>query len=288
MGDQGGFPRKSSIPFHVSLIQNIVWEISDREGVAPEDLETPLYEVVDPDALEALLTGTRSRQDCPNPVVEFEYLGYAVTIDGTRNVTISGHSSTPDESSRKKVDRWLENIAAEIDHRERAMKDVSATIAARERPFGDRLDGLLEVVRKTLGMESATLSYVDTDTYVFEAVDVTAAVDLQAGEIVPVADTVCKRAIETEQALVLGDVAADAPELAHSAHEVAAYIGVPVFVDNEVYGTFCFYDSDPRDEAFSSWELALVELLSNWVSSELERRRRERAVQASRTERPSA
>lgn len=271
----------------MNVIQNIVCEIADREGVAIDDLGPPIYEVIDPEALESLITGTQSRQDSPYPVVEFEYLGYTVTTDGTGKVTIDGHTFTPDESSSKNGARTPEQISAELDHRERALTNVAATIAARERPFADRLDGLLEVVRKALGMESATLSYVDTDSYVFEAVDAPATVDLQAGEIVPLAETVCKRAVDTEQAVVLRDVAVEAPELTKSAYGVSAYIGVPVFVDHEVYGTFCFYDSTSRDEDFSAWELALVELLGNWVSSELEQRRRERTVQAAKLERPS-
>ena len=135
-------------------------------------------------------------------------------------------------------------------------------------------------------MDAATLSYVADGTYVFESVDVAADVDIRVGEAVSLADTVCKRVVESEQAVVLRDVEADAPELADSALGVAAYLGVPVLVDGSVYGTFCFYDEEPRAEAFSEWELAFVELLGNWVSSELEGRRREWALQRQRSERP--
>lgn len=271
----------------MSSIQDIVCEIAAREGVAIDGLETPLYEVIDPDALEALITGAQSRPDSAHPEIDFEYLGYTVTIDRRGDVSIDEHTSTPAESPRGTVAQSLDTDPAELDHRERALKDATATIAARERPFGDRLAGLLKVVRKALEVESATLSYVDNDSYVFEAVDAPPTVDRQAGEIVPLAKTVCKRAVETEQALVLGDVAREAPELANLADGISTYLGVPVFVDHEVYGTFCFYDSASRDDGFSDWELTLVELLSNWVSSELEQRQRERAMQAATLERPS-
>jgi len=36
-----------------------------------------------------------------------------------------------------------------------------------------------------------------------------------------------------------------------------------------VYGTFCFYDDEPRAEGFSEWETTLVDLMSQWVSYEL-------------------
>lgn len=68
--------------------------------------------------------------------------------------------------------------------------------------------------------------------------------------------------IETEQVLVLEDIEVDVPELANTASRISSYLGVPVLVDGEVYGTFCFYDEDPRDEEFSEWDLGLVEVLS--------------------------
>jgi putative methionine-R-sulfoxide reductase with GAF domain len=270
----------------VNLLQKIVRKIAGREGVDPKELEIPLNDVVDPDALEDFITDAETQQGGPYPFVEFEYYGYTVTIDGTENVTIGEHASTRDEFSKETSEKSLDSLSAEIDQRKRAMRDAIDTISARERPFVERLNGLLESVRKSLEMESGTLSYVDKGSYVFEAVDVISPGEIQAGEIVPLGDTVCKRVIETERPLVLRDVAVDAPELAHSACEASSYIRVPVFVDSEVYGTFCFHDKEPRDEKFSDWDLAFVELLGNWVSSELERRRRERALHAATTERP--
>ena len=88
-------------------------------------------------------------------------------------------------------------------------------MADTDRPFIEQVDALLEVVREAVGTDYATFSYVDNDTYVFEALDVPADVDLQAGETEPLAELPnCKHVVETEQALVLNDVEAEAPELA--------------------------------------------------------------------------
>ena len=38
-----------------------------------------------------------------------------------------------------------------------------------------------------------------------------------------------------------------------------------------MYGTFCFYDREPRTEAFDEWQVTLVELMAEWVSAQLER-----------------
>lgn len=268
----------------MDVLYSVLCEIGEREEVDPVDLQPPLSEVIDAEIVEALANETESRRDSQKPVVEFTYHGYSVRIDGSENVSISNGAESKDDNPQTTAGNSQGNPVSEIRDRERALKKASDIIAARNRPLANRLDGLLEVVRKTLGLESAALSYVDTGTYVFEAVAVAPDVELQAGETVPLAETACKQVVESEQALVLRDVAEEAPELADTAFEVSAYIGVPVFVDGEVYGTFCFYDKQAQDEAFSEWDLGFVELLSRWVSCELELRSRERALQARTSE----
>lgn len=269
----------------MNLLQNVVCEIADQEGVDAIDLTPPLYDVIDVEALEVLVTGSPSRHNSPGPTVEFEYCGYTVTIDESAHVSI-GDGTEMKGDARHKPDLSQAASPAAIDKRTQVMRDAGHVLAARDRPFGERLDGLLEVIRLDLAVEYATLSYVDGDSCVFEAVDVVDAADIEPGDVVPIEETVCKRVIETEQSIVLTDVAVDAPELAGSASELSSFIGVPVFVDGDVYGTFCFYDSEPRSEKFTEWDLGLIEVLANWVSSELEQRAQERSLHAATNERP--
>jgi signal transduction histidine kinase len=97
--------------------------------------------------------------------------------------------------------------------------------------------------------------------------------------VVPLAETNCERAIETEETLVLTDIASEAPDLAtrggFTEQGIRCYIGTPVRVDGEIYGTFCFYDREVRSESFSEWEITLVDFMGKWIGYELERQRRE-------------
>ncbi|WP_247000871.1 HalOD1 output domain-containing protein [Halosolutus gelatinilyticus] len=81
----------------------IVEQIAEREGVDPIDLDVLLYDVIDPDALEALTNGTGDRQTQAILRVEFTYYGYAVTVDGNGKVSIDEQptEAKTDESSRK-------------------------------------------------------------------------------------------------------------------------------------------------------------------------------------------
>ncbi|MBX0298023.1 ATP-binding protein [Haloarcula nitratireducens] len=168
---------------------------------------------------------------------------------------------------------------AQLQKREQAMNRAYDVIADSELSFDEQVDALLEIVRAAVGTDYATLSRVDTNanSYLFEAVATPSDADLEAGDTAPLDITNCEQAVETEQTLVLDDVEGDAPELADRSGNadwgISCYLGTPISVDGKSYGTFCFYDMEPRDETFSDWEIAFVEHLGNWVSSEIERQR---------------
>ena len=164
----------------------------------------------------------------------------------------------------------------DVGEREAVLRETYEIMADRELSFTERVEALLDVGRQVLGTSYGTLSSVDSGEYVFEVVRADDDA-VQAGEAVPLSATNCERAVATERTLVLADVARDAPELTDRAGftdwGIVCYLGAPVSVDGEVYGTFCFYDDTPRAEPFSEWEVTLVDLMSRWVSVDLARRR---------------
>ena len=62
-----------------SITANVVTAVTEANGMKPA---TPLYEVIDPDALEDLYQQG-------SPEVSFEYIGYHVTIHPDQTVTVS-------------------------------------------------------------------------------------------------------------------------------------------------------------------------------------------------------
>jgi PAS domain S-box-containing protein len=171
--------------------------------------------------------------------------------------------------------RELARRREQLRDRASALSRAYEVVADPERSFSEQVDALLGMVRETVGTDYAALSHVVDEEYVFEYIDGPADADLAAGDTVALEATNCERVVATERTLVLNDVERDAPGLAdrraNADWGISCYLGAPIVVDGDVYGTFCFYDLDARTEAFSDWEVMFVELLSNWVSSELER-----------------
>lgn len=65
-----------------SLTAEVLAAVADRKGVDPVDLEPPLHDVVDPDALEALFSDSIDGTAGENVSAEFTYRGYRVLVDG--------------------------------------------------------------------------------------------------------------------------------------------------------------------------------------------------------------
>ena len=239
-----------------------------------------------PDAIGSAVRDEYERALATGDPVSFEAV--CEPLDGVIEVrahpSASGLTVTLLETER---DTERVHRTEHLREREQALRDAYEVIADPDRPFEAKLESLLTVVRETIETEYATLSCVheEADEYIFEAVDAPPDADLEAGDVTSLEATNCERAVETERTLVLEDVEEDAPELAdregNAEWGISCYLGTPVIVDGDVYGTFCFYDMEARTERFADWEVTFVELLGNWVGAELERQRYARDLEAS-------
>jgi PAS domain S-box-containing protein len=171
----------------------------------------------------------------------------------------------------------------ELQHRQDVLRRIYEIIAERDRSFGEQVESLLALGREELDTAFGSLSRIDGDEYTFEIVDAADEDAVQPGDTVPVSATNCEVAAAQQRTLVLGNIERDAPELTDRAGfaewGISCYLGAPVFVDGTVYGTFCFYDTEPRADQFSEWEVTLVDLLSRWVSYGLQIERDTRGIE---------
>ncbi len=155
--------------------------------------------------------------------------------------------------------------------RDRALRESYEVTANPSLSFHEQVQRLLEIGCDVMGVSYGTLSRVADDDYVFEVVH---APDdsITEGDVVSLSATNCERTVSSAETVVLSDVATAASDLTDRAGYqdwgISCYLGAPVTVGDEVYGTFCFYDEQPRD-GFSEWEVTLVDLLAQWVSYEL-------------------
>lgn len=72
-----------------SVSEAVVTAVADAKGVSTVEVSPPLYNVIDPDALETVVASMTSRHDGSTGCVEFSYSGYEVTVTGDGDVSVT-------------------------------------------------------------------------------------------------------------------------------------------------------------------------------------------------------
>ncbi|MFD1569210.1 GAF domain-containing sensor histidine kinase [Halorubrum laminariae] len=142
--------------------------------------------------------------------------------------------------------------------------------ADQERSFEDKVPDLLDLGREYLGVEVGFLTEIADDTQLI--VEARGDHDrLQPDSSCPLSRAYCRKTIDVDGALTVQHARVEGWEddAAYDEFGLEAYIGAKVLVDGEVYGTFCFADTEPRDRPFSETEETFVELMAQWVGYEI-------------------
>ncbi|WP_255150258.1 HalOD1 output domain-containing protein [Halorarius halobius] len=78
-----------------SITDAVTEALASHRGVDRTDLSTPLYEVIDPDALEALYRTDFDASAESHPAVSFKYEGDRVVVAGPNNIVIQPQPADP-------------------------------------------------------------------------------------------------------------------------------------------------------------------------------------------------
>ena len=152
-----------------------------------------------------------------------------------------------------------------------------------QRSYEQKRRELLEVGRTYLSVEIGFLTEISDDTQ--RIVETSGNHELLTpGESCPLSNAYCRKTVRQEGALTVQHAAVDGWEgdTAYELFGLESYIGARVVVDGELYGTFCFADSEPRNQPFSETEETFVELMSKWVSYELFQQRAKARIESQR------
>jgi len=151
-----------------------------------------------------------------------------------------------------------------------AIRRMYRITADYERSFDTKVSDLLDLGRAYLGVQAGFLTEISDD----EQFIVNANGDhplLQPGKSCPLEKSYCRRTLSHDGPLIVQHAEVEGWE-GDSAYEqfgLESYVGAEVIVDGDTYGTFCFADTEPREDPFTEPESTFVELMAEWVSYEL-------------------
>ena len=180
-------------------------------------------------------------------------------------------------------------LVTEIDRAEQAtafqLADLRRVVEAlaTQGSFRDRSEALLAAVADVLGMEHAVLARLDDDCTCLASVSIGGHDRLvESGGALPGGCVSCRVPGTVGTVVAAQDLATSefADEIDLEAERCRAFIGAPVQVDDEAFGTVSFLATDPRDEPFEDAALELVRLVGLSTGALVERELQAREAEA--------
>ena len=151
----------------------------------------------------------------------------------------------------------------------RALYEATAQSNA---PIADQFHAALAIGSQTLKTNLAIVSRIKDDAFTVMYC-VVPPNTIKEGDVFPLAQTYCDITVKKNEVLAIDEMRASAYD-AHPCHDrfkLESYIGVPINVNGELYGTINFSDPDPHRPSFSESDRDFVRLMSKWASATIER-----------------
>ena len=164
--------------------------------------------------------------------------------------------------------RRIETTLREREEAIRALYDITA----RQDTFVNKLQSLLKLGNQRFGLQIGALSMLQNNNYRLVAIEMPDKSILVNGNF----DLDMAYSRETfRRGSTFGFESASAVEWladpSYLSYKVEAYLGTPVRSAGADYGTLSFYSSTRRDRIFSDADKNYINLMAQWVGSELER-----------------
>ncbi|MFB6173883.1 MAG: sensor histidine kinase [Halobacteriales archaeon] len=160
------------------------------------------------------------------------------------------------------------------------VEDLYRLVADRDASMDERVDRAIEIGRDRLGVEHGVVTYTGDGNYEILESSMSSG-SFTAGSVTDLETTWCRRVVADREPLAFGDAreTAYAEDVALEETGLVCYIGVPLVVDGETFGTLCYSSESPQED-FTGAERRFVTLLAEWISREIERTKHHRELRA--------
>ena len=168
-------------------------------------------------------------------------------------------------------DKELKASLSHLDKHINLLTDVHSITTRVNLSFEQKINSLLKLGRDFFGMELAIVSQVEQQRYIVMHADAQEDPPPQGTEF-ELGSTYCFHTLTADKPTGFHHVA-ESDIRSHPCYQtfkLESYIGTPIVVNGERYGTLNFSSPLPKDEPFTREDFALVNLIGEWVSHELE------------------
>ena len=152
------------------------------------------------------------------------------------------------------------------------IKDLHQITTDGALSFSEKIDRLLEIGTKVLGLETGIVSYVHNENYTVVQV-VSPLNEIEVGAEFPLSDTYCADTLHAKGIVAYKnvDVMPGNSHPCYALYTLKSYLATPIYVNASLYGTLNFSSTSSKYEDFSALDYDYLLLLADWIGAEVAR-----------------
>ncbi len=153
---------------------------------------------------------------------------------------------------------------------EDALRGLYEIASAQNKDLWQKCAAFLEMGCQRFGLPIGILSRIRGEDYQIVKVH-GANGSLKTGDILPLGETFCSQTIASDQpvSFVHAGETAWKTHPAYQKFSLEAYLGVPILVESEKFGTLNFSSPEPRSAGFDDSDIKVVQLMAEWIGGEI-------------------
>lgn len=202
---------------------------------------------------------------------------------GLENLSVA-RSFAREKEKAEEINRQLADRQAALRDSVEAMRELYRVISTPRRHASDQIQAMLAMGCQRFRMAIGILCHVDGQCYEV-AHAIAPGGEVARGDVFALGDTYCRDTLRARAPLHFEHASAG-PWRQHPCYRkygLEAYLGVPVRVGEQVYGTLNFSDFKPRPAPFTTVDRELIQLMAQWVGGALEQEHMAEAAQRQQT-----
>ena len=255
-------------------------------GYTPEELiGHSIYDFVAPDQLEFIQQEHSKILESSEPVpVTYLFrhkLGHFIWLESSTRIYQPSEDEEPrilsvsrDVSERVEFEENLQKLNTSLDEQQRRVHLLYELSASSNLSTKEQLEATLKAGLDNLGLDLGIISQIrDKEYKVLHFYPESSG--LSQGQIFNLGDTYCSIALMAKDIVAIDEMKSSefSAHPCYAAFNLESYIGVPIKVNDEPFGTLNFSRSQARDIPYTESDHDFVRLMGQWVSRVLEQER---------------
>lgn len=166
------------------------------------------------------------------------------------------------------------NSSIDFGETEKRLQLLYQITSQSQKDLNEQLNNALELTTKLLEMEIGIISSIskEEDKYTIRNFFPDDS-GLSVGQSFDLGNTYCSITLESDEVIAINHMKESAYERhpCYNAFSLEAYIGIPIIIDGDLYGTINFSSPNPKKGGFVPSDYTLMKLLSEWVGATIMR-----------------